>query len=76
MMFNRMTRFQIIQTWFATVAIVAAIALNFGGAPTLFTSATLLALSFVPPAILLILWRGVQPSPVAEVIDRRQQMRR
>lgn len=55
-----------------TLVVVASIAL---GATVMASTATLLvALSVVPPAIMLMLWRGPQPATVAEVLygpDRR-----
>ena len=73
-MMKNMTRSRVIQVWFAAVALVAAAGVAFGVAMTLGTGTMLLALSFVPPAIVLLLWPGNQPLTAAEVIhgtDRR-----
>lgn len=67
-MMRNMTRSRVIQVWFAAVALVAAAGVAFGVAMTLGTGAMLLALSFVPPAMVLLLWPGIQPPTAAEVI--------
>jgi hypothetical protein len=69
-----MTRSKVIQGWFATVALLAAAAMAFGANITLGTGLILLALSLVPPAIVLLLWPGVQPPTAGDVLrgtDRR-----
>ncbi|PYR01788.1 MAG: hypothetical protein DMF97_06655 [Acidobacteria bacterium] len=69
-----MTRSKVIQTWFAAVVLVVVAGIAFGASVTIGTGAMLLALSLVPPAIVLLLWPGVQPPTAGEVIrgvDRR-----
>ena len=65
----------LIQSWFAAVSlVVAAAAVAFGAAVTIGTGAMLLALSLVPPAIVLLLWPEVKGPTVADVLhgaDRR-----
>jgi len=64
----------LIQSWFAAVSLVVAAAVAFGAAVTIGTGAMLLALSLVPPAIVLLLWPEVKGPTVADVLhgaDRR-----
>jgi hypothetical protein len=73
-MLKEMTRSKLIQAWFAavTLAVVASIAL--GASVTVGTGALLLALTLVPPTIVLVLWPRPQPATAAEVLygsDRR-----
>ena len=68
-MLKNMTRSRLIQVWFAAVALVAAASLASGATLTVGTGALLLALSLVPPAIVLLLWPAVRQQTVAEVIQ-------
>lgn len=73
-MTHSMTRAKTIQVWFLAVALVVAAAVTFGMSVTTSTAVTLFALSLVPPTIVLILWPGVQPPTVGDVlrdVDRR-----
>jgi hypothetical protein len=73
-MLSNMTRSRVIQVWFAAVALVVVAGVAFGAAVTVGTGAMLFALSLIPPAIVLLLWPGVQPLTAAEVLyggDRR-----
>jgi hypothetical protein len=73
-MLKDMTRSRVIQVWFAAVALVVAAAVAFGASVTLGTGVMLLALCLVPPAIVLVLWPGLQPPTVAQMlrdVDRR-----
>lgn len=73
-MLKDMTRSKVIQVWFAAVTLVAVAGIAFGVSVTVGTGALLLALSLVPPAIVLMLWQGAQPATAAEVLygpDRR-----
>lgn len=68
-----MTRLRLIQVWFATMSLVVVASVALGATVTVGTAAVLLALSLVPPAIVLVLWPGVQPI-TADVLygrDRR-----
>jgi fatty acid desaturase len=67
-MLKNVTRSRLMQVWFAAVALVFAAALAFGVSVTMGTGATLLALCLVPPAVILMLWPGVQPPTIAEVL--------
>jgi hypothetical protein len=67
-MLNDMSRSRVIQVWFAAVALVVVAGVAFGASVTVGTGALLLALCLVPPAIILMLWPGVQPPTAAEVL--------
>jgi hypothetical protein len=67
-MFNTITRTQLVGYWFAAVAVVIAAAIVMGVNPAVSTTAVLLALSAVPPGIIVALWRGGPPQTVAEVL--------
>lgn len=67
-MLKDMTRSRLIQAWFAALALVVAAALALGASVTVGTGAMLLVLCLVPPTIVLMLWPGVQPPTVAEVL--------
>jgi hypothetical protein len=67
-MLKDMTRSRLIQSWFAAVALVVVASVALGAAVTVSTGALLLALSVVPPAIMLVLWPGPQPATAAEVL--------
>jgi hypothetical protein len=68
------TRSRSIQVWFAAVALIVAAGVVLGASMTVGTAAVLMALCLAPPAIILMLWPGVQSTTVADVIhgaDRR-----
>ena len=71
---REMTRSKLIQGWFAIMSLVVAATVAGGVTVTIGTAAILVALSLVPPAIVLALWPGVQPMTAADVLygrDRR-----
>ena len=73
-MLKVMTRARAIQIWFSGVAVVSVCSAVLGASVTASTGAMLLALCFVPPAIVLLLWPSVRSQTVAEVlrdVDRR-----
>jgi len=73
-MLKDMTRSRLIQVWFAAVLLVAVAGMAFGMSVTASTGALLLAMSLVPPAVMLLLWPGVQSRTVGDVLrdtDRR-----
>jgi hypothetical protein len=67
-MLNDITRSGLVALWFAAVAVglacVAAVGVSVGAS----TTALLLALSVVPPAIMLLVWRGAPPQTVGEIL--------
>jgi hypothetical protein len=62
------TRSNVVVAWFVFVTVVSITAVLFGLSTGRSTAAWLAALSVVPPALLLMLWPGVQPQTAREVI--------
>jgi hypothetical protein len=63
-----------IGAWFALLVAVAAIGALAGASITLENSALWLLAGIVPPAVMLMVWRGAPPATVAEIlhtVDRR-----
>lgn len=67
-MLKHMSRSRAIQVWFAAVALIVAAGIALGAAMTLGTGAMLLALCLVPPAMILLLWPGIEHPTIAEVL--------
>ena len=68
-MLNAMSRGTAIGVWFAIVAVAAAITtVVLGVAVTTSTGLLLLGACFVPPAVILMVWRGAPPVTIAEVL--------
>jgi hypothetical protein len=67
-MLRDMTRSNVIQVWFAAVALIVVAAVAFGAGVTVSTGVMLVALCLVPPAIVLMVWPGVQPRTASEVL--------
>ena len=67
-MFHGLSRSQVVGFWFAAAAVVIASMVVLGLKLTLSTSALLVTLSLMPPAILLLVWRGAPPPTVGEVL--------
>jgi hypothetical protein len=72
-MLKDMTRSKLIQIWFASVMLVIGIGVVFGASVTLGTAALLLGICLVPLGVILMLWPGMQPRTVAEVIHDAEQ---
>lgn len=73
-MLKGMTRSRVIQVWFAAVTLIVVAGIALGVSVTLGTAALLLALSLVPPAIVLVLWPAPESATAADVLygsDRR-----
>jgi hypothetical protein len=68
MMWNAMTRSRAVQIWFAAVIVAIAGSFAMGASVNGSTALALLVLCFAPPAILLLMWPGVQPITASEVI--------
>jgi hypothetical protein len=67
------SRGTIIGVWFTVLAVVAGAGAVGGVSITMGTRALLLVACLVPPAILLMVWRGAPPPTVAErlhAVDR------
>ena len=69
-----MTRSKWIQLWFATISLVVVAAVALGLTVTIGTALILIGLSLVPPAILLVLWPGVQAATAADVLYGRDRL--
>jgi hypothetical protein len=69
-----LNRPRLIGAWFALVGLSGAAALSLGPIPTVTTVGMLFALAVTPPAIVMILWPGVQPLTAAEVIRGERRM--
>jgi len=74
-MIQNMTRAKAIKVWFAAVALLLTMAIAFGVDVTAGTAALLLALCVVPPIIVLMIWPGVQPPTVGDVVHGRDVRR-
>lgn len=54
--------------WFAILAAVAGCGALWGVSITVGTGALFLVASLVPPAIVLMVWRGAPPQTIAELL--------
>jgi hypothetical protein len=54
--------------WFVAVAICTVASIVLGADLTARTSAMLVAMSLVPPAVMLLVFRGAPPLTVAEIL--------
>jgi hypothetical protein len=59
--------------WFAAVVLIVVGCVAFGVSMTLGTGAMLLVMSLVPPAVVLLLWPGVQPPTIGDVLRGSEQ---
>jgi hypothetical protein len=67
-MLNEMTRSRVTQAWFAVVTLVGVASIALGASVTVSTGALLLAMTLVPPVVVLTLWPGPQPRTTAEML--------
>ena len=67
-MFTDISRSTLVGFWFTAVAVIVASAMAAGLSVGISTTAVLLTLSLVPPAILVFVWRGAPPPTIAEVL--------
>ena len=72
-MLRNMTRSRLIQVWFAAVALAIVTGVAFDTAVAASTGTLLLALTLIPPTIVLLLWPGTQPLTAAEVLNERDR---
>lgn len=73
-MLKDMSRSRVIQVWFAALTLIVVVGVTLGTTVTVGTGVLLLAVSLVPPAIVLVLWPRPQPVTVGDVLrgaDRR-----
>jgi hypothetical protein len=74
-MSNAPNRGTLIGVWFAVLALVVGAGAVGGVSITMGTRALLLVACLVPPAIMLLVWRGAPPPTVAETAPRRRLAR-
>ena len=67
-MFQSITRPIAIGIWFALLLLIAAVTEVVGMPITAAASSLWVAACVVPPAIMLLVWRGAPPKTVAEVL--------
>jgi len=64
----KITRAKLVLLWFAGVTGFVLLAMATGAGMTASTAVFLLAVSLIPPAVVLMLWPGRQPPTAAEVL--------
>lgn len=67
-MLKGISRTRLITLWFAIVAVAVAVAVVAGANIGVPTTAFLLALCLVPPAVMLLVWRGAPPPTIGEIL--------
>jgi hypothetical protein len=67
-MLTNISRSQLAGAWCAAIVLIAAFGALAGVALTTSRLELLLAICVVPPAVMLLLWRGAPPVTVAEVL--------
>ena len=67
-MLNDISRSQLAGAWCVAIVLIAACGAVAGVALTLSRLELLVAICVVPPAVMLLLWRGAPPATVAEVL--------
>ena len=68
-MLKHLSRMRLAVAWCVAVLLVGAIAVvNGGTAITLANAVLLLMVGLIPPAIMLLVWRGPPPLTIAEVL--------
>jgi hypothetical protein len=67
-MLNGISRARLIGAWFAAVIVMLACSVVGGMALTLNIGELWLAACLVPPAVMLLVWRGARPVTVAELL--------
>jgi hypothetical protein len=72
-MLKDMTRSKLIGIWFAAVALAIVGCIALGVAVTIGTGALLLAMSLVPPLLVVMLWPNGGAPTVAEVLHDAQE---
>ena len=64
-----LSRANVIQIWFAAMVLAGIAAIALGASVSVGTGVVLVAMCFVPPAIVLMLWRSDSASTMAEAIQ-------
>jgi len=63
-----LSRTNVIQIWFAAIVLAGIAAIALGASVSVGTAVVLVATCFVPPAIVLMLWRSDSAPTMAETI--------
>ena len=67
-MLNDLSRARLIEAWCFTVMTMGACGIVAGAAITISNAEWLLAACLVPPAVMLLVWRGAPPIAVAALV--------
>ena len=67
-MLKKISRTRLLGFWFAAVAAIIAWVVATGVTIAFSSAAFLLTMCLVPPAIMLLLWRGAPPPTVGELL--------
>ena len=67
-MLKEISRTRLVGFWFGAVAVIIAGVVTTGVNIATSTAALLLAMCVVPPAIMLLVWRGTPPPTVGELL--------
>jgi hypothetical protein len=67
-MWKNISRARLVGGWLVAVAVLTAFGVVIGLDITLSSGILLVATSLVPPAVLLLVWRGAPPFTVAELL--------
>ena len=67
-MLNETTRSRVIQVWFTAVTLIVVASIALGVSVTVSTGALLLAMSLVPPVVVLTLWPKSQRRTTADML--------
>jgi hypothetical protein len=67
-MLSHLTRKNLILGWFVIVSSALILTIVLRGSLSVLAVIELVALSLIPPAILLMLWRGIDPTTASEVM--------
>jgi hypothetical protein len=67
-MLKDISRTRLIGAWCAAVVVIGACGVVAGIPVTVSFATLLLAIGLMPPAILLLLWRGAPPPTIAELL--------
>jgi hypothetical protein len=67
-MLKHISRNRLVAVWFAATVAAAASLVAIGANVAVSTTALLLAMSLVPPAIVWLVWRGAPPPTVGEIL--------
>jgi hypothetical protein len=66
-MLNEISRKRVVGLWFAAVAAIIASLVAMGVTASVSTTALVLTLSLLPPAVMFVLWRAPPPT-IAEIL--------